>query len=61
MSTINNGDYGDGVARRTKRLWTEDEKRSICFQTAAPGVSVDQVALLYAVNANLEVRLHIDS
>jgi transposase len=41
------------VARRTKRLWTDEEKRSICFQTAAPGVSVAQVALRYAVNANL--------
>ena len=28
-------------------------ERSICFQTAAPGVSVAQVALRYAVNANL--------
>jgi transposase len=41
------------VARRTKRLWTDDEKRSICFRTAAPGVSVAQVAQRYAVNANL--------
>jgi transposase len=41
------------VARRTRRLWTDDEKRSICLQTAAPGVSVAQVALRYAVNANL--------
>ena len=53
MSTIDSGHYGDGVARRTKRLWTDEEKRSICFQTAAPGVSVAQVALRYAVNANL--------
>jgi hypothetical protein len=53
VSTINNGHYGDGVARRTKRLWMDEEKRSICFQTTAPGLSVDQVALLYAVNANL--------
>ena len=43
----------DDVARRTKRLWTDEEKRSICFQTAAPGVSVAQVARRYAVNANL--------
>lgn len=42
-----------GLARRTKRLWTDDEKRSICFQTTAPGVSVAQVARRYAVNANL--------
>ncbi len=41
------------MARRMKRLWTDEEKRSICFQTAAPGVSVAQVARRYAVNANL--------
>lgn len=53
MSTIDSGHYGDGVARRTRRLWTDEEKRSICFQTTAPGVSVAQVARRYAVNANL--------
>jgi transposase len=53
VSTIVSGHYGDGVARRTKRLWTDEEKRSICFQTTAPGVSVAQVARRYAVNANL--------
>ena len=41
------------MARRTKRLWTDEEKRTICFQTTAPGVSVAQVARRYAVNANL--------
>ena len=41
------------MARRTRRLWTDDEKRSICLQTTAPGVSVAQVALRYTVNANL--------
>jgi transposase len=41
------------VARRTRRLWTDEEKRSICLQTTAPGVSVAQVALRYTVNANL--------
>ena len=41
------------MARRTRRLWTDEEKRSICFQTTAPGVSVAQVALRYTVNANL--------
>lgn len=41
------------MARRTKRLWTDEEKRSICLQTAAPGVSVAQVARRYAVNANM--------
>lgn len=47
------GHYEASVARRTKRLWTDEEKRSICFQTTAPGVSVAQVARRYAVNANL--------
>ncbi len=41
------------MARRTRRLWTDEEKRSICLQTTAPGVSVTQVALRYTVNANL--------
>jgi hypothetical protein len=27
------------MARRTKRLWTVEEKRSICRQTTVPGVS----------------------
>ena len=53
MSTIDSGHCGDVVARRTKRLWTDEKKRSICFQTTAPGVSVAQVARRYAVNANL--------
>ena len=41
------------MARRSKRLWTNEEKRSICFQTAAPNISVAQVARRYAMNANL--------
>ena len=41
------------MARRTKRLWTVEEKRSICRQTVAPGVSVAQVARRYALNANI--------
>lgn len=41
------------MARRTRRLWTDEEKRLICLQTTAPGVSVAQVALRYTVNANL--------
>lgn len=45
---------GHRVARRRKhRLWTVAEKRSICSQTRAPGVSVAQVARRYALNANL--------
>ena len=50
---MDGGHYGAVVARRTKRLWMNEEKRSICFQTTAPGVSVAQVARRYAVNANL--------
>ena len=38
---------------RKYRLWTDEEKRSICLQTRAPGVSVAQVARRYAMNANL--------
>ena len=36
-----------------KRFWSDAEKRSICAQTRAPGVSVAQVARRYAMNANL--------
>ena len=36
-----------------KQLWADEEKRSICFQTAAPRVSVAQVARRYVVNADL--------
>ena len=41
------------MARRTKRLWTDQEKRAICLQTTAPGVSIARVAQRYATNANL--------
>jgi len=41
------------VEKRKKRFWSDGEKRSICLQTAAPGVSVAQVARRYALNANL--------
>ena len=41
------------VVRRTKRFWTDGEKRSICVQTTAPDVSVAQVARRYALNANM--------
>ena len=40
------------VARRKRRSWSDEEKRSICLQTLAPGVSVSQVARRYAMNAN---------
>ncbi|WP_231558917.1 transposase [Paracoccus sp. PAMC 22219] len=41
------------MAGRTKRLWTDEEKRRICVQTSPPGVSVAQVARRYSMNANL--------
>ncbi len=41
------------MTRRTRRLWSDDEKRSICLQATARDVSVAQVALRYALNANL--------
>ena len=44
---------GFWVVRRTKRLWTDEEKRSICVQTMAPDVSVAQVARRYALNADM--------
>ena len=44
---------GFWVVRRTKRLWTDEEKRSICLQTMAAEVSVAQVARRYALNANM--------
>jgi len=36
-----------------KRIWSDDEKRTICAQTLTPGVSVAQVARRYSMNANL--------
>ena len=44
---------GLGVVRRARRLWSDDEKRSICLQTTAPDVSVARVARRYGLNANL--------
>ncbi len=38
--------------KRVRRTWSDEEKRSICLQTLAPGVSVSQVARRYAMNAN---------
>lgn len=38
---------------RKHRHWSDEEKRSICSQTLAPGVSVAEVARRYALNANL--------
>ena len=39
--------------RRRYRHWSAEEKRSICQQTRAPGVSVAQVARRHGLNANL--------
>jgi len=41
------------AVKQKKRRWPDDEKRSICLQTTAAGVSVAQVARRYAMNANL--------
>ena len=42
-----------GKKGQKKRFWSDDEKRSICAQTRAPGVSVAQVARRYSMNTNL--------
>jgi len=39
--------------RRKHRLWTVEEKRSICLQARSPRVSIAQVARRYALNTNL--------
>jgi len=41
------------LVKQKKRRWSDEEKRSICFQTMVAGVSVAQVARRYAMNANL--------
>ena len=41
------------MVRRTKRLWTDEEKLSICLQATSPEVSVVQVPRRYAPNANM--------
>ena len=40
------------MGSRKRRSWSDEEKRSICHQTTAPGVSVAQVARRYAMNGN---------
>ncbi len=42
-----------GKAGQKKRVWSDEEKRSICAQARAEGVSVAQVARRYAMNTNL--------
>ena len=44
------------MAGRRKRLWTDEEKRSICVQTLARGVSVAQVARRHSMDANTWLR-----
>src|SRR5262245_64487522 len=44
---------GSLLRRRRYRRWSAEEKRSICRETRAPGVSVAQVARRHALNANL--------
>src|SRR3954463_11656987 len=39
--------------RRRYRHWSGEEKRSICRETRAPGVTVAQGARRHALNANL--------
>ena len=42
-----------GKKGQKKRFWSDDEKRLICAQTRAAGVSVAQVARRYSMNTNL--------
>ncbi len=42
-----------GKKGQKKRVWSDEEKRSICTQAGVPGVSVAQVARRYAMNTNL--------
>ncbi len=42
-----------GKAGQKKRVWSDEEKRSICAQARAEGVSVAQVARRYEMNTNL--------
>ncbi|SNT34731.1 Transposase, partial [Antarctobacter heliothermus] len=42
-----------GKKGQKKRFWADEEKRLICAQALAPGVSVAQVARRYSMNANL--------
>src|SRR3712207_4377663 len=45
--------HGSMPSRRSYRRWDAEEKRSICQQTRAPGISVAQVARRHGLNANL--------
>jgi transposase len=52
---------GSMPRRRQHRLWSAEEKRAICQQTRAPGVSGAQVARRHALNANLIFKWLRDS
>jgi len=40
------------ASKRVRRAWSNEDKRTICQQTIAPGVSVALVARRYGLNAN---------
>ena len=42
-----------GKKGQKKRVWSDEEKLSICAQARVSGVSVAQVARRYAMNTNL--------
>jgi transposase len=42
-----------GKKGQKMRVWSDEEKRSICTQARVSGVSVTQVARRYAINTNL--------
>lgn len=42
-----------GKKGQKKRVWSDEEKRSICMQARVPQVSVAQVSRRYAMNTNL--------
>lgn len=43
---------GKNKKRRTRRFWSNDERRLICAQARMPGFSDAQVARIYAMNTN---------
>lgn len=44
-----------------KRLWSDDEKRSICFQARAPRGSVARVARRYALGRMPKARAYLSN
>src|SRR3954464_12103767 len=41
------------VPKRSRRSWSDDEKRKIVAEALLPGASVAEIARRYGVNANL--------